>query len=113
MLRFQIPPSELEDTLLQHPSVTDAAVCAVYVDSQATEVPLAYVSLPPETASLPSSEIQPVLDEIRKWSDGQLAGYKRLRGGVFHLQTLPKTPTGKILRRLLPAKVKEGREGRL
>lgn len=88
-------------------------MCAVYVDSQATEVPLAYVSLPPETASLPSSEIQPVLDEIRKWSDGQLAGYKRLRGGVFHLQTLPKTPTGKILRRLLPAKVKEGREGRL
>jgi acyl-coenzyme A synthetase/AMP-(fatty) acid ligase len=54
-----------------------------------------------------------VLEEIRKWADGQLAGYKRLRGGVFHLQTLPKTPTGKILRRLLPAKVKEGRGGRL
>jgi acyl-coenzyme A synthetase/AMP-(fatty) acid ligase len=63
--------------------------------------------------SLPSSEIQTVLDEIRKWTDTQVAGYKRLRGGVFHLQTLPKTPTGKILRRLLPAKVKEGREGRL
>ncbi|OJJ58903.1 hypothetical protein ASPSYDRAFT_89628 [Aspergillus sydowii CBS 593.65] len=110
---FQIPPSELEDTLLQHPSVTDAAVCAVYDDSQATEVPLAYVSLSPETISLPSSEIQSVLDEIRQWSDGQLAGYKRLRGGVFHLQTLPKTPTGKILRRLLPAKVKEERVERL
>lgn len=88
-------------------------MCAVYDHNQATEVPLAYVSLPPNMTSLPSSEIQTVLDEIRKWADAQVAGYKRLRGGVFHLQTLPKTPTGKILRRLLPAKVKEGREGRL
>ncbi|KAJ0422748.1 hypothetical protein BJY00DRAFT_322321 [Aspergillus carlsbadensis] len=110
---FQIAPSELEDLLLRHPHVTDAAICAIYEDSQATEVPLAYVSLGSDKASLPHAEIQKVLEEIRRWSDGQLAGYKRLRGGVFHLQALPKTPTGKILRRLLPAKVKEGRGGRL
>ncbi|CEL00754.1 hypothetical protein ASPCAL00350 [Aspergillus calidoustus] len=110
---FQIAPSELEDLLLRHPHVTDAAICAIYDDSQATEVPLAYVSLTPDKAGLPQTEVQSVLEEIRKWADGQLAGYKRLRGGAFHLQTLPKTPTGKILRRLLPAKVKEGRGGRL
>ncbi|PYH28945.1 amp dependent CoA ligase [Aspergillus neoniger CBS 115656] len=110
---FQIAPSELEDMLLRHPNVTDAAVCAVYDDAQATEVPLAYVSLSPDTVELPSPEKQKVLDEIRSWMDGQLAGYKKLRGGVFHLQTLPKTPTGKILRRLLPAKLNEAREAKL
>ncbi|KAL2820971.1 amp dependent CoA ligase [Aspergillus cavernicola] len=110
---FQIAPSELEDMLLRHPSVIDAAVCAVYDDAQATEVPLAYVSLTPETAGLSGSEKQKVLDAVRTWMDGQLAGYKKLRGGVFHLQALPKTPTGKILRRLLPVKVAEGRGARL
>ncbi|KAJ5679594.1 amp dependent CoA ligase [Penicillium macrosclerotiorum] len=77
---FQIAPSELEDMLLRHPDVIDAAN---------------------------------VLDAIRAWMDNQLAGYKKLRGGVFHLQSLPKTPTGKILRRLLPAKLNELREAKL
>ncbi|KAJ5097354.1 AMP dependent CoA ligase [Penicillium angulare] len=110
---FQIAPSELEDMLLRHSNVIDAAVCAVYDDAQATEVPLAYVSLSPETVELKDSEKQEVLNEIRSWMDNQLAGYKKLRGGVFHLQTLPKTPTGKILRRLLPAKLNEAREAKL
>ncbi|KAJ5785294.1 AMP dependent CoA ligase [Penicillium pulvis] len=110
---FQVAPSELEDILLRHPDVVDAAVCAVYDDAQATEVPLAYVSLSPATAELSGSEKQKILDAIKAWIDGQLAGYKKLRGGVFHLQSLPKTPTGKILRRLLPARLNEGREAKL
>ncbi|CAI7673267.1 unnamed protein product [Penicillium manginii] len=110
---FQIAPSELEDMLLRHPDVIDAAVCAVYDDSQATEVPLAYVSLSPATVELLGPEKQKVLDAIRTWMDGQLAGYKKLRGGVHHLQGLPKTATGKILRRLLPAKLNEQREAKL
>lgn len=99
--------------LLLHPDVIDAAVCAIYDDSQATEIPLAYVSLSPATVDLPGSEKQKVLDEIKVWMDSQLAGYKKLRGGVFHLQSLPKTPTGKILRRLLPAKLSEKRQPKL
>lgn len=99
--------------LLRHPDVIDAAVCAVYDDSQATEVPLAYVSLSPATVGLLGPEKQKVLDAIKIWMDSQLAGYKKLRGGVHHLQGLPKTPTGKILRRLLPAKLNEQREAKL
>lgn len=99
--------------LLRHPDVIDAAVCAVYDDSQATEVPLAYVSLSPATVGLLGPEKQRVLDAVKIWMDNQLAGYKRLRGGVHHLQTLPKTPTGKILRRLLPARLNEQRKARL
>ncbi|KOS41521.1 hypothetical protein ACN38_g7633 [Penicillium nordicum] len=110
---LQIAPSELEDILLRHPEVTDAAVCAIYDDSQATEVPLAYVSLSPRTVELARPEKQKVLDGIKDWINGQVAGYKKLRGGVLHLQTLPKTPTGKILRRLLPAKLNDNREAKL
>jgi 4-coumarate--CoA ligase len=110
---FQVAPSELEDLLLRHPHVVDAAVCAVYDAKQATEIPLAYVSLTEQHAKLPSSEIQYVVDSIRKWFDGQVAGYKKLRGGIHHLQALPKTTSGKILRRSLPAKVKEQRDNKL
>ena len=108
---LQIAPSELEDILVQHPSVIDAAVCAVYDNAQASEVPLAYVSLAAPHHSLPAKEIEGMMEDVRSWVDGQVAGYKKLRGGVYHLQTLPKNPSGKILRRELPAKKKEGRVG--
>ncbi|KAJ5505072.1 hypothetical protein N7463_007946 [Penicillium fimorum] len=110
---FQIGPSELESMLLHHPDVIDAAICAVYNDSLATEVPLAYVSLVPDKANLPESRKSALLHQIGEWINGQVAGYKKIRGGVFHLQTLPKTPTGEIQRRLLPAKLQEQRKNRL
>ncbi|KAF2467254.1 putative amp dependent CoA ligase [Lindgomyces ingoldianus] len=108
---LQIAPSELEDILLQHPHVIDAAVCAIYDNDQASEVPLAYVSLADPHHLLPDKMKESILTDIRNFTDGQVAGYKRLRGGVFHLQQLPKNASGKIIRRELPAKLKEGRIG--
>lgn len=110
--RFQVPPSELEDLLLKHPSVIDAAVTSIYSDEQATELPIAYVTL---HSKVTASEKSKVLAEIRSWADGQVAGYKKLRGGVFELNPLPKTPSGKILRRELPCKKVEesGRTAKL
>lgn len=108
---LQIAPSELEDLLVQHPAVIDAAVCSIYSTSEATEVPLAYVSLGQELAASSSSDIDGVLKEVQGWIDGRVAGYKKLRGGVWHLQQLPKNASGKILRRELPARKKEGRVG--
>lgn len=110
---FQVAPSELEDLLLGHPEVVDAAVCAFYDNSQATEVPLAYVSLVPAHTEWTETKRASVLEDIRTWVDGKVAGYKKLRGGVHHLQVLPKTNTGKILRKDLPAKLKETREAKL
>ena len=110
---FQVAPSELEDLLLRHPHVSDAAVCAIYDSEQATEIPLAYVSLTEHHVNSSGSNIQDVLHGIRAWFDGQVAGYKKLRGGIHHLQALPKTTSGKILRRNLPAKVKEQRDNKL
>ncbi|KIX01277.1 uncharacterized protein Z518_09002 [Rhinocladiella mackenziei CBS 650.93] len=108
---FQVPPSELEDLLLKHPSVTDAAVTSIYSDAEATELPIAYVTLPPETASLGTDQRQTLLDEIREWADKQVAGYKKLRGGLWELNPLPKTPSGKILRRELPCKKRQNEGG--
>jgi acyl-CoA synthetase (AMP-forming)/AMP-acid ligase II len=114
MIKFkglQIAPSELEDLLVQHPKVIDAAVCATWAEAEATEVPLAYVSLIDELARSDANAVSAVLKEVQTWHDGQVAGYKKLRGGVHHLQQLPKNPSGKILRRELPAKKKERRLG--
>jgi 4-coumarate--CoA ligase len=38
-------------------------------------------------------------EEIVKWVGGQVAGHKRLRGGVVFLEAIPKSPSGKILRK--------------
>lgn len=120
---FQVPPSELEDLLLQHPLVADAAVTSIYSDEQATELPIAYVTLTSKfynnssssssSSSSSQAQKQQALDEIRAWCDGQVAGYKKLRGGVWELQNLPKTPSGKILRKDLPCRRQEAKQAKL
>ncbi len=110
---FQVPPSELEGILLQHEDIIDAAVCSSYDDAQATELPVAYVALRPPLDVLRGSEKQKVLDDIKSWFDDQVIPYKKLRGGVFHMQNLPKNPSGKILRRELPAQVAARRQGKM
>lgn len=106
---FAVAPSELDALLITHPHVTDAAVTSIYSDEEATELPIAYVALTPEKAAASPDTIRQTLDEIHTWADGKVAGYKRLRGGVHHLQTLPKNPSGKILRKDLPCNKKQGR----
>jgi 4-coumarate--CoA ligase len=105
----QVPPSELEDLLMAHPLVTDAGVTSIYSDAQATELPIAYVALTPEKAALGADEIRHALEDIRSWADGKVSGYKKLRGGVHHLQTLPRNPSGKILRKDLPCNKKNNK----
>ncbi|GBC08858.1 hypothetical protein RclHR1_08430007 [Rhizophagus clarus] len=98
---FQVPPTELEAILLTHPLIADAAVVGVYSEKHATEVPIAYVTLQP---NIPQS------DQIKKEIEGfiaqQAADHKRLRGGVLFIDQIPKSTSGKILRRLLRDRVK-------
>ncbi|KAK7969659.1 phenylacetyl-CoA ligase [Apiospora saccharicola] len=98
---FQVAPAELEGILLRHEGVAD--VCVVGVQSPqalATEVPRAYVV---KTPGWGEGEVERVVaaDEIRRWSDKKLANHKRLRGGVVFVDSLPRTPSGKLLRRVL------------
>ena len=99
---FQVPPAELEGLLASHPSINDVAVIGVYEKSQATELPRAYVVLKPGIQGDETTET-----EIMEWLSARVASYKRLRGGVRFVEMVPKSPSGKILRRLLKAEVNE------
>jgi 4-coumarate--CoA ligase len=88
---FQVAPAELEGMLLTHPAVADAAVVG-RPDDAAGEVPVAYVVLKPDH--------QATEDEVKAFVAGQVATYKQLQSVVF-VDAVPKSPSGKILRRIL------------
>ncbi|XP_060076477.1 uncharacterized protein LOC132556109 [Ylistrum balloti] len=89
---YQVPPAELEDLLLKHPSIQDAAVIGV-PDENAGELPRAYVVPKPDQTL---SE-----EDVCKFVEDNVSAYKRLRGGVELMKEIPKSPSGKILRRIL------------
>ncbi|KAJ2768200.1 hypothetical protein IWQ56_003032 [Coemansia nantahalensis] len=94
---FQVAPAELEGLLLDHPAVADAAVIPVYSEEQATELPKAYVVVHPD-AKKPGIE-----EAIGKWVAERVVAYKKLRGGIELIGAIPKSATGKILRKDLRA----------
>jgi acyl-CoA synthetase (AMP-forming)/AMP-acid ligase II len=89
---FQVPPAELEALLLTHPAVADAAVVG-RPDPEAGEVPVAFVVLRPGAEATPQ--------EIGDFVAEQVAHYKRLSRVEF-TDAIPKSASGKILRRMLP-----------
>jgi 4-coumarate--CoA ligase len=90
--------------LNSHPSVIEGAVCALWDEEQATEIPIAYVTLVTDESPAPN-DLNALLRDIREHVDSKVAPYKRLRGGVVALDSLPKSGNGKVLRRLLPARL--------
>lgn len=75
----QVPPAELEEVLLSHPLVVAAGVCGIFDETQATEIPVGYVSLRPHITEISRGGI---LNEIRDYVDFRVASYKKLRGLV-------------------------------
>ena len=102
---FQVPPAELEGLLLSHPMVNDVAVIGIYNKDQATEVPRAYIVPAPGIEGSPKSA-----QEIMQWLQAKVASHKRLRGGVRFVDEIPKSASGKILRRLLKIKAQQEEE---
>ncbi|ORX85161.1 acetyl-CoA synthetase-like protein [Basidiobolus meristosporus CBS 931.73] len=93
---FQVAPAELEALLLTHPAVVDVAVIPLNKPEEATEVPLAYVVVRenvPESAE--------VAKDIMRFVSKNVVSYKKLRGGVRFIKSIPKNSSGKILRRNL------------
>lgn len=101
----QVAPAELEAHLLSHPAVADCAVIQVPDDS-AGEVPKAFVVKAPAFASKPEGE---VVKAILKHVEEHKAPYKWIKGGIEFLDVVPKSPSGKILRRLLRDQEKQSR----
>ncbi|KAL7420636.1 4-coumarate--CoA ligase-like 5 [Cryptotrichosporon argae] len=100
---FQVPPAELEALLLTHPHVVDAGVIGVPSAARATELPRAYVVLSP---ALAPAERAAAPRNIARWVNERVARHKRLAGGVRVLDAVPKSPSGKILRKELRALAK-------
>lgn len=92
---FQVPPAELEAVLLTHPNVVDAAVIPCR-DDEAGEVPKAFVVI--------KEEMTP--EEIMDFVAERVAPHKRIRSVEF-IDNIPKSASGKILRRLLVQKERE------
>ena len=88
---FGVAPAELESLLMEHPAIMDAAVIGV-PDDEAGELIKGYVVV--------RKGYTPTTEEIIGFANGKLAGYKRIHFIEF-IDTLPKTASGKILRREL------------
>ena len=88
---YQVAPAELESLVMEHPAVLDAAVIPKQ-DFEAGEVPKAFIVLKPDT--------QASRDELMSFVAERVAPYKKLRELEF-VQSIPKTLSGKILRREL------------
>ncbi|OCL10040.1 amp dependent CoA ligase, partial [Glonium stellatum] len=107
-----LAPAELENILNSHPQVKESAVCAAWDEAQGTEIPIAYVVLT-DTGKSPTRDVEDTLAAIKDYIDTKVSPYKRLRGGVVAIEEIPETRSGKILRRLLPARMARERHSKL
>ena len=92
MRGWQVSPAELEGILRAHPEIVDAAVIGVKYKN--SEAPRALVV----TRSKDLSEAK-----VKAYISDLLVSYKHLDGGVRFVENIPKSPSGKILRKLLQA----------
>ncbi|KAK2810006.1 hypothetical protein FQN49_008571 [Arthroderma sp. PD_2] len=102
---MQVAPAELEAHVLSHPDVADCAVIPVS-DEKAGELPKAFVV---RGASAAGKDDAALIKSIQSYVEEHKARHKWLKGGVEFVDVIPKSPSGKILRRLLRDREREAR----
>ncbi|PCH40151.1 amp dependent CoA ligase [Wolfiporia cocos MD-104 SS10] len=109
---LQVSPTEIEELLMAHPEklLVDACVAGVSGGRTSDEkVPCAWVVLSEEGQR---KGAQAVVQELDAWTKGNLSKYKWLRGGIEVVDEIPKSPTGKVLRRTLQDRYEERAKAR-
>jgi len=89
---FQVAPAELEGVLLSHPNVADCCVVGKK-DYLGGELPTAFVVFKEKKSTS--------IEELSQFVNETVAPYKQLRGGIHMIDSIPKTASGKLLRRIL------------
>ncbi|KAA0084178.1 4-coumarate--CoA ligase family protein [Mycolicibacterium sp. P9-64] len=89
---YQVAPAELEALLLTHPGIADAAVVGVNDPKFGEEIPKAFV--------VPKPSVHLSAAEVMEFVARNVAPYKKIRDVQF-IETIPKSPAGKILRKAL------------
>jgi acyl-CoA synthetase (AMP-forming)/AMP-acid ligase II len=93
---FQVAPAELEDLLLKHPEIVDAAVIGVAAPREGDgQVPKAFV------VKQEGSELTE--EAVKKWAMEKVNAYKAIAHVEF-IDKVPKSASGKILRKDLRAR---------
>jgi len=100
---YQVAPAELEGFLLLRPDVVDACVVSL-LDDYSGEIPLAFIVLDPDTQKRVRGDQAALIGlkkAIQKYVSDAKVQYKWLTGGVEFIDAIPKSSSGKMLRRLL------------
>ena len=97
---FNVYPREIEEVLYEHPAVVEAAVVGIPDDSLGEEIGAA-------VAIKEGAHVEP--DELRDFVKERVAAYKYPRR-IWFVDSLPKGPTGKIVRREITVPATESAE---
>ena len=89
---FQVAPAELEDLIRKHPEILDVGVIGV-PDERKGEAPFGFL------VRKPGSQVSE--EDIHAFVAEKVTDYKHLTGGIRFVDQIPKTASGKILRREL------------
>ena len=94
---FQVAPAELEDLIRSHTDVKDAAVIGI-PDRMKGEVPLAFIVTKDENV-----DKELMKERVHMFVNEHVSVYKKLCGGIQIVESIPRSVSGKILRKDLYA----------
>lgn len=89
-LNWHILPTSIENVLMEHPDILETVVFGLPRD-EIGEAPAACVVLRQDCCT--------TVFDIDEFVSKRVSEGEKLRGGIFIVNTLPKTPSGKIIRR--------------
>ncbi|EIW70964.1 hypothetical protein TREMEDRAFT_42508 [Tremella mesenterica DSM 1558] len=98
---LQVPPAQLESLLLLHPDIIDVGIIPIYSPTRASEIPRAYVVPKPAMEAKIVAEVKKWSEGIQSWIKSYVSPSRYLRGGVGVVEKIPRTASGKILRKEL------------